>query len=352
MRARPFLNRAKAVARRVRGRLFGDAIVLIYHRVTRLVSDPQLLAVDPDHFATHLEHLQRHWHPMTLAELTRAALRREIPRRAVAITFDDGYADNLLEAEPLLARSGIPATVFISTALLDSDREFYWDELDRIVLQREVLPDVLRLPLGDSIYERELDGCAFDREEERRRDATWTVAEPGNPTSRHRIYRELCSLLKLQPDSERQRALEGLREWAGVGPSGRRTHRTLTWEETARLARSPVIDIGAHTHTHPTLSALEPGAQADEIRRGRDALRRCLDREPTAFAYPYGAPSDYTSETARIVRDSGFEVACSNSWGLVRKSPDVYELPRVLIRDWKGDEFAALLATLTGWRRA
>src|SRR5947207_7132586 len=90
------------------GRREKRAFVLAYHRVGRVTTDPQLLCVTPEHFTEHLELITKRYEPARLDELV-AATR---PDRAVAVTFDDGYADTLLAAKPLLERASVHATVF------------------------------------------------------------------------------------------------------------------------------------------------------------------------------------------------------------------------------------------------
>ncbi len=97
--------------RRLRDRFALDGLILLYHRVTDVDSDPWSLCVTPDHFAEHLEVLRKYTHPMRLQQLAQGLYRRQRAGRPVAITFDDGYADNLQNAKPLLERYDIPATV-------------------------------------------------------------------------------------------------------------------------------------------------------------------------------------------------------------------------------------------------
>ena len=111
------------------------ALILMYHRVAEAHADPFSLAVSRCHFAEHLEILQAHAHPMRMPGLLAALAAGTMPPRPVVLTFDDGYADNLHQALPLLERFGVPATVFVSTGFLDSPREMWWDELERIFLE-------------------------------------------------------------------------------------------------------------------------------------------------------------------------------------------------------------------------
>lgn len=106
-------------------------VVLLYHRVTLLDHDPHRLAIAPERFAQHLEVIVEHGVPMSLTEMVARAGAGELPPGAVAITFDDGYADNLLNAAPLLVAAGIPAAMFLSTGAIVNQSEFWWDEIER-----------------------------------------------------------------------------------------------------------------------------------------------------------------------------------------------------------------------------
>ena len=128
-------NPFRHVARWFRPPVAARAVILLYHRVADLPSDPQLMAVTPRHFAEHLEVIRQSCRPLRLHDLGEA-----LPDRSVVVTFDDGYADNLHHAKPLLAAHDVPATVFVTSGYVGSDREFWWDDLERILLETPSLP--------------------------------------------------------------------------------------------------------------------------------------------------------------------------------------------------------------------
>ena len=129
---------------RIRNAFRSQAIILLYHRVARIESDPWSLCVTPEHFAEHLEVLRRHF-PIKLTQAQSLRLLLNRGRCSVAITFDDGYADNFSEAAPLLKRYGIPATFFIATGYVEAIREFWWDELEKVVFQNTSWPGPVEL---------------------------------------------------------------------------------------------------------------------------------------------------------------------------------------------------------------
>lgn len=320
-----------------------EGVILLYHRVAELPLDPHLLGVTPQHFAEHLEIFRKHGHPMRLQQLIQALHDGNLPHRAVVVTLDDGYADNLYNAMPLLERYGIPATVFVPTGYIGHERDYWWDELGRVLLQPGTLPETLRLKINGSPYQWELGEWAHYGEDDYRRHQCWNIKEKGNPGPRQRLFRSLFQLLVPLPEGEQRKVLDELLAWAGAESMGRPTHRTLTPEELTKLAEGGLVELGAHTMTHPVLSVLPVEAQRAEIQGSKARLEEILGCPVTSFAYPYGGRSHYTAETLAIVRETGFACACSAFADFVWQGTKRFELPRVYVRDWDGDEFARRL---------
>jgi peptidoglycan/xylan/chitin deacetylase (PgdA/CDA1 family) len=316
----------------VRHRTVPHALILMYHRVTRLESDPHLLAVTPENFASQLEVLRRRVSVIPLSDLAGRLQEGRVPRRTVVVTFDDGYADNLHEAKPLLERFEVPATVFVTAGHVGSDEEPWWDELDRILLQPGDLPSTFHL---DGVA-WELGPSAEYTPADRRRDRDWHIEREDAPTARHRLFLELFDrLLTLDGDGRRE-ILERLRAWAGLGTAGRASHRTLNVDELSRLSEPGLIEIGAHSMTHPALEHLSEGEQRHEVERSKVRLEELLGTPVTSFAFPHGSCGD---RTRRIVADAGFACACDSRSEPVWRSADRLRLPRVCVRDWDADAF-------------
>ena len=131
--------------------------------------------------------------------------------------------------------------------------------------------------------------------------------------------------------------------WASIKPAVRSTHRPLTLEEVFDLSQGGLIEVGSHTVTHPFLSLHALASQRNEIKKSKDTLEQILGRPVTSFAYPHG---DYTEEAIALVRQAGFACACSTTADVVWWHTDRFQLPRVQVEDWNGEEFAN---RLHGW---
>jgi len=307
----PQATKLRRLARVTARRAFPGSLVLLYHRIARRERDPWRLCTSPQHFAEHLEVLRGR--VCRLAELP-----EERGSGRVAISFDDGYADALYAARPLLERHAAPATVFVTTGGLLDGRPFWWDEIDALLSGAHVLPERLELRIRGSLHRFEL----------------------GGPDARERLSRALHRLLGALEGEERRESLEALRAWAGVEQPVAACDRALEREELGRLAAGDLVEIGAHTVSHPRLPALAAAAQEREIRGSHDFLAELLGRRPTSFAYPHGLSQ---ALTRRIVRETGFAKACTSAPGVVRRGTDPLRLPRVEAPDCDGEVFARWL---------
>jgi peptidoglycan/xylan/chitin deacetylase (PgdA/CDA1 family) len=313
----------------------------MYHRVMEECSDPWGLCVTPATFAAQLEVLRKFTHVIRLRELVDAVARGAIVEPCVVVTFDDGYADNLLNAKPLLEYYDIPATIFLATGYLGGEREFWWDELDRLLLHSAALPETLRLGFRGKMHQWELGNSAHT--ELCQRSCDWKAWEtPLSP--RHQLYVSLWKLLQPLTDADRQGVLLELRAWANLAAECRPTHRTLTVQEVCGLAREGLVEIGCHTVTHSILSSLSSGSQEIEIRQSKKWVEEITGIQARSFSYPYGSKQDYTQETVGLVRDAGFGCACSTIPAPVTNDSNLFELPRFQAKNWVGDEFAYQLS--------
>jgi peptidoglycan/xylan/chitin deacetylase (PgdA/CDA1 family) len=322
----------------------GRAVILTYHRVAEAFADPLRLAVHPARFDEQMEVVGGRFRPLALAELVEELERGRVPPRGVAVTFDDGYADNLVAGLPVLERHGVPATVYVTAGYLGRSSEFWWKRIEQLLLDPGDLPGRLEVRRPGLAWSWDLRAAATYPEEEARRHRGWIVeSDPGAPaeafpTARHAAFASLLRVLVPLAEEERDDVVDSLVEAAG-GRSPRASHRMLTDEEARRLAESALIDVGAHTLTHPRLSGLPRERQAAEILGSRERLEAVLGRTVTSFAYPFGQARDFTRETVALVREAGFRYAGAVRDIAVSRSSPLYELPRVGVVDCPAEEF-------------
>lgn len=148
-------------------------------------------------------------------------------------------------------------------------------------------------------------------------------------------------MLSTRPVGHARRSGYQLLAWSSAEPVGRSTHRALSVAELLSLNQGQLIEIGSHTVTHPFLSTLPAALQRDEIQRSKACLERMLRSPVTSFAYPHG---DYGTDTIAMVRETEFACACSTLVGSVRGCSDRFQLPRMVVQDWDGEEFERRLS--------
>lgn len=325
--------------RRLWRRLRPRAVILTYHRVFAADTDPQLLCVSPLHFEEHLEVISRQYRPVRVRELRGLMERGRALHGSVVITFDDGYADNLYNARPLLERYAVPATVFVTTGRLGGTSEFWWDDLERLLLLSNDIPETLRVRADGKVYNLNAEPSRSVRETWK----NWNVQWAETPTGRHQTYRFLQRLLKPLDEGTRAKVLRDLAREVNLQEEGRATHRPMTTADLRQLAEGDLVEVGSHTVTHAQLSARPVSEQQREIFESHRQLQDIVDKPVVSFSFPFGTREDYDADTVDLVRRAGFEQACVNMRGQVTRGTDRYRLPRFVVRDWNGEEFARRL---------
>lgn len=318
------------------------AIILLYHRIADVEIDPQLLCVSPAHFQEHMQILRDFYHPKSLGGIYQEKKAKRFPNQSVMVTFDDGYADNFLVAQNILNASEIPATVFVTSTMVDNQKEYWWDELERVFLSTKPLPGQLELLINNEIisfeFDSELPGNAFE---------AWNVLSQSPRSSRQDAYLFLMGFLRESNFRTRENLLSEIFAWAGLDRNtGRRKNLSVSSKLLSSLPKNGFIDVGAHTVTHTQLSSLSQSEQESEISGSKSDLEKILDRPIYTFAYPFGERGDYSEDSIRLAREAGFSCACSNFSGLTTWLTDPFQLPRYIVRDWDGETFSK---KLRGW---
>jgi peptidoglycan/xylan/chitin deacetylase (PgdA/CDA1 family) len=330
--------------------------ILLFHRVADLPSDPQLLCVTPAQFEEQIKYISHNYNPVSLRELLDIKQKNKIPKGTIAITFDDGYADNLRNAQPILQKYDVPATVFVTTGYLDTNLEFWWDDLERIILLPQKLPDKLTLTidgrtltwegLGSPRLEKFQNSHNGEISPESNRYESWNVTQGTYPEPKHKLYMDLYHLLFPLVVQDRRSALDMLASWSGALATGRPDYMALSRDEVCSLDQDGLFEIGSHTINHPVMKYQSRDVQKKEIFESKQVLEQILHHEVTSFSYPFGTKADFSRETENLVKHAGYRNACVNFPGPVTRRTDRYRLPRYIVQNMAKEKF---VETLSDW---
>jgi peptidoglycan/xylan/chitin deacetylase (PgdA/CDA1 family) len=301
----------------------------MYHRVVSPPSDPWGIAVAPENFHDQIRVLSETRKVVPLKTLAVAAARGA-GQGMVAITFDDGYADNFVEAYPVLKKFGCPATIFIVPTAIDSERKFWWDELVDLIFEPAAIPFDIKLDIGGNSF-------VWNEGTVGRRDLS-----SKDVSKREKLYFALWWLLRQSDRITRENALGQLAQRLGRKSASGSAGRAMTKDQVIEMARSDLITIGAHTLTHPALPTLAPEQQRDEIIQSRRACEDIIGLQVDTFAYPFGEADD---RTVKFVREAGYTVACTTVSGAVTAASDPLRLPRRYVANYGGADLRLKLAT-------
>lgn len=274
--------------------------ILIFHRVLER-ADPLFPGeMHAQRFDRLMEFVARTYRVLTLRDSARRLANSELPPRALAITFDDGYADNASIALPILRRHGLVATFFISTGFLDGG--LMWNDA------------VIESVRSTTLASIDLEAFGLTRM------MTQTVAQ------RRAAVEALLPRLKYLEPGMRDDAV--MRLSRGIGVSRLPSDLMMQAVQVQQLSRAG-MEIGAHTVNHPILTSVPLAVAEGEIRAGRERLQELIDAPVDSFAYPNGRPrEDYDGRHVAIVRRLGFAAAVSTAAGVARIGADLFELPR------------------------
>lgn len=277
----------------------GKLSILIFHRVLPAPDPIFPDEVDAAFFDEILGWLKLWFNILPLDQAVLALENDNLPARAAAITFDDGYADNFNIALPILKRHGLPATFFIATGFLDGGR--MWNdtiiESVRCCSQSILYLDELGLGIYKIVTSAE------------KREAISSIIEK----------------IKYRPTEDRISLTEQIAGIADVRPP---CNLMMTSKQIKEMSLQG-MQIGAHTVSHPILATTSRDIAKDEILQSKAFLEELLGQPVNFFAYPNGKlGQDYNLEHAKIIQELGFSAAVSTNWGVASKDSDYFQLPR------------------------
>lgn len=277
--------------------------ILIFHRV-HARPDP-LFPAEPDavRFDRICGWLRGWFNILPLGEAVKRLRDGRLPSRAACITFDDGYADNLHVALPILQRHGLTATFFIATGYLDGGRMF-----------NDTVIETVRRAVDNSLDTAGISTRLPDR------------LPLSSNADRTRAAVALIGELKYLDAAARQAWAVELGRRAGCAQL---PEDLMLTSPQVRSLHQAGMEIGGHTVNHPILAKLGDDEARREIAEGRLRLEEITGGPVTLFAYPNGRPGDdYSARTVELVKEQGFAAAVSTAWGVSRTGTDRFQLPR------------------------
>jgi peptidoglycan/xylan/chitin deacetylase (PgdA/CDA1 family) len=309
-------------------------IILTFHGVTADRADhfcnSEGLHLRRPIFDRLMQHVARKYRPVTLSCIVEwLEGRGEVPERAVAVTFDDGFRNVLTDAAPVLKRLGIPATLFVTTDFVFHGQMLWTDRLTAALAQTR-----------ESVLEIDLPG------EKLRFDVA-------TRSGKVHANRELNGMCKSQPQEKRLALVDQICERLGVSSD----RLVSAWEGFRPIDPSELkplttfgITVGAHTCSHPILPRLSAAEQTRELVESKRLVEAITGQPCDQFAYPNGGPGDFNAQTRERVAEAGYRAAVTTIKRRVLGTDDRFAIPRCTLTHNRISvaEFSAELSGLPG----
>jgi peptidoglycan/xylan/chitin deacetylase (PgdA/CDA1 family) len=277
--------------------LGGAGAILVFHRIR--AADPALAFatnyrnnVPPDAFGRLLDTLAEDG--IEVVGLEEALLRQQTAGtgRFVCLTFDDGYRDNHDTLLPIVEARRVPITVYVAPGLIDGSAPLWWYALEEVIARE---PRV-RLPLPE------------DTE----------LATGDRPAKQQAFDAAGAFMLTAAPEAS-ARMTGALAVRYGVDFAALAARHMMSWDMVRRLATCPMVEIGAHSVSHPSLATLDEATALHEMAGSRSRLEREIGRPVRHFAYPYGSRTTMGVREVRFAAQLGFRTAVTTLPGNLRR---------------------------------
>jgi peptidoglycan/xylan/chitin deacetylase (PgdA/CDA1 family) len=273
-------------------------------------------------FEKQMEIVARQFDPVSINDVLRFARgETDLPRRPVAITFDDGFADNFEIAAPILNRFGVPASFYITVRPVETGQPPWFCRL------RHAFGTTREKTWRDSA-----ENCAR------------TLQDPVDKKTAFLVASARCASKAGEPQEQILRTME---QELGVEPLSAKL--MMSWEQIRALYQSGHT-IGSHTLTHPNVACLEPAEALWECSVSKDKLEEKLGARVVHFSYPspYLEPH-WTTQTIEVTTRVGYQTAVTCTPGPVRRGHNTLSLQRMTVPTEIHEFNWALQTALLGW---
>src|SRR5229473_4962912 len=317
----PFLARAglelaylSGYSRLMQRRTGGAGVVLRFERVrprrTTRFQPLQSCEITPRFLDRAIAALKRwKFDIVSMDEVCRRAVTLASPRRFVCLTFDGGYKDMITSAYPVLAKHGVPFTIYVPTAFPDRLGEAWWLALEEVIARENRISLVM------------------DRKEQR--------FNVGDTSEKYQLYDFLAGWMRSLPPLDLSVAIKDLCKRYSVDLAALSRDASMDWDDLAKLAADPLVTIGSATVNYPVLSNLKDNAALREMTMGRAVAEAAFHRKVRHFAYPFGDRAAFGRRHIAMAEEAGFASAVSAIPGVVEAEgrTNLHALPRIA---WDG----------------
>jgi peptidoglycan/xylan/chitin deacetylase (PgdA/CDA1 family) len=246
---------------------------------------------------------------ITMEEVCRRAVTLATPRRFVCLTFDGCYKDVIASAYPVLAKHGVPFTVYVPTAFPDGLGEAWWLALEEVIAREHRISLVV------------------DRQEQH--------LNIGTTSEKYEVYQFLEGWMRSLARSDLSAAIKDLCRRYSVDLATVSRQASMGWDDLTKLAADPLVTIGSMTVNHPVLSNLRDADASREMTMGRAVAQAAFQYDIRHFAYPFGDRASFRHQHVAMAREVGFASAVSAISGIVEPAgrTNLHALPRIA---WDG----------------
>jgi peptidoglycan/xylan/chitin deacetylase (PgdA/CDA1 family) len=275
--------------------------ILMYHRILNEGEDLSgVNMVTKKAFERQMRIICEKYNPVSMYELVEGIKNGNLRKGSVAITLDDGYRDNYLNAYPILKRYGIPATIFLTSGIIGTHDMLWFDKVSASI----------SLTHKKKLY---FEGKSFNLSEKKSREVA---------------NQSIVSILKNMEHKSRLKSLDNLMETLNITKDMLPKDMMLEWNHVKEMSESGLITFGAHTLTHPILTQLSMENIKKEIFDSKDIIEKIISKKVDLFSYPNGDKSDFNEDIKNLLRRA-FICSSSTIPGKNDSKSDLFELRRI-----------------------
>ena len=316
-------------------------ITLMYHRIDETDTDPWDICVSPQHFDEQVQFVKNNYNIISVKDVIEAVSTGNIIDNSICITFDDGYADNYFNAKPVLEKYNCPAAFFIPTNFMGSEKPFWWDELEMILLHSKQLPNHLSLHIDGAIKKYYFDEKELSTKQwQQHKNWKWYETPP---TNRCAAFLNIWQMLRPLSYVEIEKQMQVIRNWAGKNDDVFASRLPMNKQQLRTLADNDLFTMGLHTHTHPDLEGKTKAFQSAEMLLCKNVLADEYGIESNCLAFSYGR---YDNDTIAAANELNLAGCLTTEAVSINVHSDLMKLGRYQVDDWNVNYFKEQLA---GW---